>query len=377
MFNSKRNPTISFLSKEIVIKFINRYWVLKTLYELRNNLIRFLFIKPTRSKIYNYFMSSREYSRFINAKKLNKKYCFVYDNSVSSPGLADFLYFLYSIRSLIDKKKLTEVVITKSGFLHSGWDSLISNQKVDYYYNQQYLLFKKLLKDYNVKLSIINSKDIHSFLNQKNKDYIFFSSLISSHKRIYHRLFNFINIVHKKTKSSKFLINKSEYNTEFPSNLSPQNYLTIGFRYSDLWGIDRNHTSNQINKIINHIRLFSKLNIVILSDDIGTAKCKEYLINNKHISSLSFSKDFSSSLLEDASILINSRSYFQFRGGGLGSFALFSEVPYLICAGVCHEKKYSKYNICSWAKHDQLYLKSEEIDFFIKAISDNKDILFS
>ena len=64
-------------------------------------------------------------------------------------------------------------------------------------------------------------------------------------------------------------------------------------------------------------------------------------------------------------------------GIGLGSFALFSEVPYLICAGVCHEKKYSKYNICSWAKHDQLYLKSEEIDFFIKAISDNKDILFS
>lgn len=361
--------------KEIIIKFINRFWVLRILYVLRNKLIRLIFINPRKTKIYNYFLSNNEYNKFLKAKKLNKKYLFIYDNSVSSPGLGDFLYFLYSIRSLIDENDSIEVVITNSK-LNSRWDSLIYKNKLGYYFDQQIYLSKKFLNDYKFNLSIINTEELVYKLKKNNKNYIFFDSFVSSHLRIYDQLFNFINIVFKRTGSLKFIIKNSEFISDLPKEMTPRNYLTIGFRYSNLWRKESNNTREQINRIINQVRLFSKLDIVILSDELGTRKCKEYIKNNKHISSIKFSKDFCNSFIEDGAILTNSRSYFQFKAGGLGAFALFSNVPYLIFSEYNHELKFSRNNCCTWAKNNQVYINSTELDLFIKFISLKKNILF-
>ena len=61
--------------------------------------------------------------------------------------ISDFLNFLYSIRSLIDKKDFIEVVITKSNLIKMGFIKI--KNKLDYYTNQQ-IFIKKLLSEYNV-----------------------------------------------------------------------------------------------------------------------------------------------------------------------------------------------------------------------------------
>ena len=67
--------------------------------------------------------------------------------------------------------------------------------------------------------------------------------------------------------------------------------------------------------------------IVVVSDQ---TTCNYFREENKALDlSCSFSKDYSSSLLEDVSIILGGIFCFQLNAGGICVYPIFSELPYL------------------------------------------------
>ena len=163
--------------------------------------------------------------------------------------------------------------------------------------------------------------------NYQDRNSILFKERVLKRKRIYHFIFNFMQFLN--------LFDEKNFRKCLFKNF-PKNYLTIHARYSVKGGIYsknistiRNMHKDDLKKILNELTIkYKKCKIIVLTD---TGGFKYYQSLKKHFSNLKFSKEISKSFLGDAKLLLNSKKFFQYHGGGMGMIATFSNVPYLFC----------------------------------------------
>ena len=92
---------------------------------------------------------------------------------------------------------------------------------------------------------------------------------------------------------------------------------------------------------------------MLVSDEVG---CDFFrgVVKNRNIDLL-FSKDFSCSFVHDMLLVLKSKFYYQYLGGGMGIVAFFSKIPFeIISPARINEVMWAKRKIASWHTKNQI-----------------------
>tara|TARA_Y100000031_G_C8201585_1_gene376466 strand:+ start:251 stop:541 length:291 start_codon:yes stop_codon:yes gene_type:complete len=76
-----------------------------------------------------------------------------------------------------------------------------------------------------------------------------------------------------------------------------------------------------------------------------------------------FSKDYSDDFLGDAALVLNSKFFFSFRGGGMGQIAELSRISYECLGAVMNDNFWDRKRFSSWQGDSQIYIVLEKNQF--------------
>ena len=179
---------------------------------------------------------------------------------------------------------------------------------------------------------------------------------------------------------NQVLLNKRNlYNLEKKEVVIPKlNYFTLHARflknsknspYSSKISTARNLSKKDFIEIIKKIlEKFPTKKIVIITDSGGYKYFKK--ISKPFESSLIFSKKISKSFLGDMSLILNSKRYFCYVGGGITTTAILSKVPYTIgwTTNVSNEVYWQKNKYAFWQSKNQICVNVKKIENFFELI---------
>ena len=114
----------------------------------------------------------------------------------------------------------------------------------------------------------------------------------------------------------------------------------------------------EFNILVNAInKFFPNTSIVILSDTEG---CNYFRNNmNNYSGNCFFSDDLHDGFIGSLSLILYSKLYIQFKGGGIGMGAIYSKIPYIISSPVINEFMFKKYTIASWSLDNQFFVNKK------------------
>jgi hypothetical protein len=299
----------------------------------------------------------------IEGRKLNIK--ILYDLSVSPKTFGDFIYAIFLSKVLCHLGNNVDLVVC------TICDSRKKFQN-DNFFNQIEKISEKILRNYSFKLTFLNikSKDKKCLYETHfSSDYILFKDKVKKGLPIYKYSFDLISILSSSIDRKELIIENNDLGFALPEPFKDNDYIAIHFRYNPDYGLDRNISFEDSLKILNRINEFSKDNILIVSDKLGCIRFKEWFSNLQIENNIFYSKDYSDDLIEDWNLMINSKIFLQYKGGGTAPIIVFSKIPYLIYTEkVIHESRITPINIASWARQNQYWVSSIDLDDFLKDI---------
>ena len=119
-----------------------------------------------------------------------------------------------------------------------------------------------------------------------------------------------------------------------------------------MWAEERNTNDQEFPIIIDKLKsLFPHHAIMVVSDSMGCSYFKA--VAQKAGINLLYSKDYSPTFLGDGALLLGGEYHFELRGGGIGVFALFSNLPYEFIIPLVHEIEWREGKVTSWATEEQ------------------------
>jgi hypothetical protein len=344
VFNNNNNKNfINKIIAKLILLIFSFYIKIKTfLFILYNTLLIFLFL----------------------SNKEKKEVIIVHDLFSSPQTIGDFLYNYFFSRYFIFKNYKVKLVIIKDEY-RQDWD--LNEQKINTYIEtitQISSTFSNCNKNFN--LVKINWHDFNkNYLNDK-KYYIPFLNAIKKRFRLYQYTQNTLNyLISFCSKEFKqyFLLDKKYFN-EIKTISINNKYIAWHCRYDISGGTPRNIDRDSFDKIYFILRkYYNNYDIMIVSDKLGCDLAKDWGKNYN----LLYSKDYSNDFLGDVKLVLNSEFYFQFRGGGMGTIALFSKIPYLQICDIYYLYMYKKYRLTSYAFKNQIVFNRNVLCEFSEA----------
>ncbi len=172
--------------------------------------------------------------------------------------------------------------------------------------------------------------------------------------------FNFFNLL--LAISSKNLIQSLLIRPfNFPDFKPPfSSYIALHCRYTSisnpLFFTEKKRNTDQVT-FLKTVRALSKLYsskpIVILTS-IDGFKYFSSVVREHNLSNVYFA-DSAGNYFSAVPYVIFSHSYFQLNGGGIGTVAWFSDVPYFICVkAMANEVPLNFFHLSSWSRRDQI-----------------------
>ena len=307
----------------------------------------------------------------------------MYDCIDNPATYGDFINFLAFARYFEKKGKFIDFVIISSE-LRLSWERL-KKRKIKWFIEDLKRLAKLLLLKSKSKVYNTNWKEFNkNFLSNHKNYFIPFKKNVFNRKRFYNNLFNVINFL-LFFETNKFynqvLLNKrSFYNLEKKEVFIPKlNYFTLHARYlknsqdspySSKISTARNLNKKDFIEIIKKIlEKFPTKKIVIITDSNGQKYFKK--ISKSFGSSLIFSKKISKSFLGDMSLILNSKRYFCYVGGGITATAIYSKIPYTVgwTTNVSNEVYWQKNKYTVWQNKNQICANIKKVENFFELIA--------
>ena len=273
------------------------------------------------------------YFFFIRIKlKKEKNIVIVYDLSCSPDTYGDFFQYIFLLRyfELLKKKVFFIILNDKLKYCRVNKKNSLS------YLNQ----LRKIIKKFSLKKDTEIIFTDYSFFKKKfldNKNFILYKSKVVKRISIFQNCFNLINVIfstlNKKVLNKILLKNK----IKFLKNIIniPKNYIAIQARhlsksekkYNNL-DIRKNINISNLKYLINLILKKRKnINLMIISTQGSNFFKKKHKIKSNKIF---FSNSFAKNYLETGFLILNSKLFIAHNGSGIGLFAIFSKVPYII-----------------------------------------------
>ncbi len=301
----------------------------------------------------------------------------IHDCSVSPPTYGDFIYVLMVSKYFKLKKYKTRIIIINGEYRTQTWQRIRKK-----YYNQKVIELKNLAKSFKTQdqIEIKKWKDFyHTYYKKSNTEEFFFKDRVFLRKRIYSHSFNFLNLVLKKENPKflkKFLLEKNKFNYYLKKKL-PNKYIAIHFRYSEKNKINQYSKNISTARNINYelfktsveklSKKFPRMKMIIISDRSSIKVFKKFKINKIK---LQYANEFSKHILGDAAIVLNSNLFFQVKGGGIYTLALFSNVNSIYIHNTpTNELTYKNYRYSSWQNNNHRYIvanSDKEIEKILK-----------
>ena len=284
----------------------------------------------------------------------------IYDNLVSPATYGDFLYVIMLAKYFSKHKKKIKFYIIDSGFRDS---KNLTECQISNHLNKQLNLAKWILQSEinNISITRISWED---FIRIKfEKSHIIFSKFIYKRERIYSKSFNLLNkLLSSESKAiiDKVLFNKSDF--QYVCKIPPNKYILFACRYA----IPSDGRNIEDREFIYLYTMLSKRypnhNILVLSDEIG---CDHFaqIANINNLKCL-FSNSYTTNFIDNLQLILEGDFYFQYKGGGIATFALFSQIPYECIIKPIHEKMFNKYKFCSWQNKNQKFINNISLPIY-------------
>ncbi len=332
-----------------------KYLKIRLIY-LKNLIYKFFFGDVLEIEIKNELKNIK--SAF---KKNLNEFVVIYDNSVSPVTYGDYLYVLILARYFLMHDKIVKFYIINSGFREYE-NSLTESPKL-FYLNEQINLAEWVLKSkvnniYITPISWENFNNLHF-----NNSHIIFSEFIYKRERIYSKSFNLLNkLLSSESKAiiDKVLFNKSDF--QYVCKIPPNQYILFACRYA----IPSDGRNIEDREFIYLYTMLSKRypnhNILVLSDEIG---CDHFaqIANINNLKCL-FSNSYTTNFIDNLQLILEGDFYFQYKGGGIATFALFSQIPYECIIKPIHEKMFNKHKFCSWQNKNQKFINNNSLPIY-------------
>ena len=329
VYNNIENSSFSRISKFILFIF-SIYVSIKTFLFITFNILLILYFQ----------------------QKKNKKEVIIVHDLLSSPQtIGDFLYNYFFSRYFVFKNYKVKLIIIKDEY-RQDWD--LKDQKIKNYIDTISLIsFKFSESNQNFNLVISNWQDFNkNYINDK-KYFIPFHNGIKKRFKLYFYTQNTLNYLISfcsKQFKNAFLLDK-KYFIDINTVSINKKYIAWHCRYDITGGTPRNIDRVSFDKIYFSLKKYYENHaILIVSDKFGCDLTKDWGKNYN----LLYSKDFSNDFLGDVKLVLNSEFYFQFRGGGMGTIAQFSKIPYLQICDIYYLYMYTKYRLTSYASKNQV-----------------------
>jgi len=291
----------------------------------------------------------------------------VYDNFASPPAHGDYINMVMLARWLSVCGMRTTFIIVNDERKSKDWKSLDTASRSSFVRFQQEIA-EVFLDKKMTSVEVCTWPEIAGRLKEYDKAKIFipFEKRVNKRKMVILRVFSTLNLLlanADKNLISQWMINRKdiEYSKEQNSiDLIKGPYLTWNIRRRKIVTL-MNNTESQIVYIYKYLSArFPEYKIVLLSDLNGCDYVKT--IARKYNLEIIFSKDIknNSTYLDDALLVLNSKFYFQFSGGGMSNIPFFSMIPYLVLQKPLHfEKEYFNRGLI-WAIKDQKFVVLNE-----------------
>jgi len=331
----------------------------------------FLYIFSFRSQnsILNQFIRTiivmlEMYKIFFMKKILKyKEVIIVYDCKVSPATYGDFMEILLLARAIKNYNLKIKIILIIGEYRLSWHERFndISRKKHIKYMNY---MSKEILSEKKNIFSELNWKEFNkNFLNRKkNKSFILFKRKVFRRRPIYSHAINLTNHILNKNINlqNKTLLKSKDINANIKNFFFTRNYICIGGRH-ETNKPERNLTKVLFLKLINKLnKIYPDYEKVLISNVLGCNYFKK--ISRKYSLNCKFSKDYTYDFLGDGKIILNSKAYFEIRGGGVSVFALFSRIPFVKVNSsspvehhyICWSK--SKSQVYSWQNNKQIFI---------------------
>lgn len=194
-----------------------------------------------------------------------------------------------------------------------------------------------------------------------NSTYIFEEKYVTQRVPIYHNAFNLLNHLVSYLDGDlvkDFLLGPREF-ADFSKKIDAfpnQQYLALNVRYNPEWRVESNTSSFLFVSIIKELNInYPDVPIIVISDQLGCDYFKKVAEENNIHCLFSKYLELPRSFISDILLVLGSKKYFQVNGGGLGSFAVFSSVPYKFTAPIINEMMWSKDKLVSWQASNQVF----------------------
>jgi len=272
-----------------------------------------------------------KYKIFFKAKILNyKNTVLVYDCKVSPGTFGEFMEILLLARAIKSYNLKIKIVLITGEFRESWNKRFDKSSRQEHIKYMKYLTKKILLEKKNVFFEMPWNEFKKKFTSLKNnEEFILFKRKVYKRRPIYTHAINLTNHIlkNKVNLQNKILLKSKDIKVNLNKNSLKKKYISIGCRYVN-GDSSRNLTKALFLKLIKKLnKFYPEYNKIVISNNSGCNYFKK--ISKKYSLGCKFSKDYSSDFLGDGKIILNSKAFFEIRGGGICAFALFSRVPFL------------------------------------------------
>ncbi len=229
---------------------------------------------------------------------------------------------------------------------------------VEFYINDIVHMAEALLSPELSSVQIISANEFEEVVNSSDDQYLLFEDFVRDCRFMIGDCFNLLNkLLAESTETVKdyVLFSSDEFKPDISKSFPNGPYVSWNCRYSahDTY---RQTTPGEFRKGYEYLRTrFPSRRILIVSDPIG---CQHYsaLAQELEIDDLLFSREYSTDLLGDAALIMNSEFFFFIRGGGIGIFPILSRMPYEMSGPLGHETMWDRRRLTSWQEESQRFV---------------------
>ena len=340
------------------------------------NIYTFFFFNLANIKVIKRLIIKYKSQRIIKIilEKKIKNIIFFYDCKVSPSTIGDYFFFLILVKIFILKGYNVKICLIigeyrnswhiKNNFTGKESKNLIKF-KIDYLINFSYQILNKKV---NIELKEFKNLDFHQI---QKKYYVYNMKDVQKRNPFYRENFLMINYIISKLEKNfveKVFIKKN-INIRVNKIFKKKKFVTVLCRYNPNKPKNRNLTVNEFKNVIKFIQdKFAGYKIFVISDKIGCDFFKR--ISKQNSFKILFSKDYSSTILEDIQIILNSEFCLSLKGGGgMSNIVIFSEIPYLIHTIYWNDFEWNKNKFTFWQKNSQRLIVSKKNNLFFKSLS--------
>lgn len=331
---------------------------------MRYLLVERCLIRDTRRKL----AIRREAGRIASALRDGaRRAVIVYDNLVSPPTYGDYLYIVLLARYFQASGVFVSFHIVDSEF-RKDWEAL-DQTEASALVREQEGLARALLDSKACSIRRVAWNEISDQVMARSAETVVpFFEHISNRVSAYGNYLSLLSYL--LSGADRGVVEDTLFSYEgLQSHVElkplPGSYVAWHCRRSEKWEPSRNVTDADLLRIYAFLRRrFPEDAIIVVSDDHGCS----YFRNLARSSGLDlmFSKDFSSTFLGDGALVLGSKFYFQFLGGGISVFPWGSGIPYATCSPLHRRFMWSGQKAFSWQTERQLFVNSYSLPYFLR-----------